>query len=80
MNNTFFQLDKIPAKTHVTIQEVKGGKGLIQKLQVMGIRKGQKIELSSKQWFHGPITIKVNGREITLGRGMARKILVEVID
>ena len=80
MIKNLLQLDKIPLKSFVTVQEINGGHGLIQKLQVMGIRKGQQIQLTSKQPFRGPITIKINGREITLGRGMARKILVEVSD
>jgi ferrous iron transport protein A len=80
MINNLLQLDRIPIKTVASIQEIKGGHGLIQKLQVMGVRKGQHIQLTSKQPFRGPITIKINGRELTLGRGMARKILVEVID
>lgn len=72
-------LDRIPPKTTVIIHQINGGHGLIQKLQVMGIRKGQNVTMASKQPFRGPITIKVQGREITLGRGMARKIMVEVI-
>jgi len=80
MIENLLQLDRIPLKKIASVQEINGGHGLIQKLQVMGIRKGQHVQLTSKQPFRGPITIKVNGREITLGRGMARKILVEVID
>ncbi len=80
MTTNPIQLDKIPPKTNVKIQKINGGYGLIQKLQVMGIRTGQNITLSSKQPFRGPITVKINDRELTLGRGMAKKILVEVIE
>jgi len=79
MTTHLISLDRIPLKTTVSIQQINGGYGLIQKLQVMGIRKGQQVKMVSKQPFRGPITIKVQGREITLGRGMAKKILVEVI-
>lgn len=79
MTQNTVSLDKLPSKTTAKIQHIRGGHGLIQKLQVMGIRKGQNITMASKQPFRGPVTIKVHGREITIGRGMARKILVEVI-
>lgn len=79
MTKNQVSLDRIPPKTTATIHQIKGGHGLIQKLQVMGIRKGQNITMASKQPFRGPVTIKVQGREITIGRGMARKIMVEVI-
>lgn len=79
MTEKSIQLDRLPPKTVVKIQEINGGQGLIHKLQVMGIRKGQQIIIASKQPFRGPITIKVNEREITIGRGMAKKILVEVV-
>jgi ferrous iron transport protein A len=79
MTTNLVQLDTIPPKKEAIVQQIIGGHGLQQKLQVMGIRKGQHIIMSSKQPFRGPITIKVNEREITLGRGMAKKILVEMI-
>ena len=73
------QLDQIRPKATLKICEINGGHGLKQKLQVMGIRDGQKRFLGSKQPIRGPLTIKVNEREITIGRGMAKKIMVEVI-
>ena len=59
--------------------EITGGHGIQRKLHVMGIREGQEIKICSKQPFKGPITIGVCGSQITLGRGMAQKIQVEVI-
>lgn len=79
MTQNLVPLDRLPPKTKATIHQIKGGHGLIQRLQVMGIRKNQQITIASKQPFRGPITIKVNGREITIGRGMAKKIMVEVV-
>ncbi len=79
MTNQPIPLISVPAKSVVKICCIEGGHGLIQKLQVMGIRIGQRIVMASKQPFRGPVTIKVNGRELTIGRGMAKKILVEVV-
>lgn len=58
---------------------VQGGLGLQRKLRVMGIREGQEIKIVTKQPFRGPLTVNVCGSQMTLGRGMAQKILVEVV-
>lgn len=72
-------LSNVPNRKRARIVNIQGGVGLVRKLQVMGIRKGQEIKVVSKQPFRGPLTIEVCGSQMTLGRGMARKILVEVI-
>ena len=61
------------------IVEIQGGQGFRQKLEVMGIRIGKTITLVSRQPFRGPLTIKIGGTQMTLGMGMAQKILVEVM-
>lgn len=72
-------LADLPTNTHAKITEIQGGKGFQHKLQVMGIREGCLIKTLTKQPFKGPLTIQVCGTHLTLGRGMARKIHVEVI-
>ncbi len=59
------------------IVEIGGGFGFRKRLNIMGIRKGEKIKVISRQPFSGPITIEVCGSQMTIGRGMAHKILVE---
>jgi ferrous iron transport protein A len=59
------------------IIEINGGSGFQRKLRVMGIREGQTIKTVSKQPFSGPLTILVGSFQMTLGRGMAQKIIVE---
>ena len=61
------------------IISLEGGRGFQRKLRVMGIREGQTTTIISKQPFRGPITVKIGSCQITLGRGMANKILVEEI-
>ena len=61
------------------IFEINGGFGFQRKLNTMGIRKNQGIKIMSKQPFRGPITVKVCGCMMTIGHGMAHKIIVEVI-
>lgn len=54
-----------------------GGHGLRRRLNVLGIREGQIVRVVSKQPLMGPITISVGHSQMTLGRGMAHKIIVE---
>ena len=54
-----------------------GGIGYKKRLNVLGIREGQLIRMDSKQPLMGPITISIGNSQITLGRGMAHKIIVE---
>lgn len=61
------------------ITDIHGGGNFRRKLEVMGIRPGQIIKVVSKQPFRGPITISVGNGQMTIGRGMAHRILVEEI-
>ena len=47
-------------------------------LQTLGIREGKTVEIHSRQPIGGPIVIKIDNMTLTLGRGMAQKILVEI--
>jgi ferrous iron transport protein A len=58
---------------------LEGGHGFQRKLRTMGIREGQTISIVSKQPFRGPLTISMGSCQMTIGRGMAQKILVTVI-
>ena len=77
MNQQNISLIDLPANKMAKITSVGGGYGLQRKLQTLGIREGQEIKVVSKQPFRGPLTIKICGCQMTLGRGMARRILVE---
>ena len=79
MDQQNISLLHFPTDKKARITCIDGGHGFQRKLQVMGIREGQEIKIVSRQPFKGPLTIKVCGSQMTLGRGMARKILVEEI-
>jgi len=57
---------------------VLGGRGLIQRLDALGIRPGKKVTKLSSTLFRGPITLRVNNSRVAVGFGMARKIIVEL--
>jgi ferrous iron transport protein A len=70
---------KLPANKKAIIKHIIGGQGFQRKLRIMGIREGQIVRIITRQPFKGPITIAVCGCQMTLGRGMAHKIAVEVV-
>jgi ferrous iron transport protein A len=59
-----------------TIVELVGGIAFQRKLRTMGIREGQTIKLVSRQPFGGPLVVEIERRQTTIGRGMARHIIV----
>jgi len=61
-----------------TVVGVLGGRGLIQRLDALGIRPGKKVTKLSSTLFRGPVTLRVNNSRVAVGFGMARKIIVEV--
>ncbi len=63
---------------NATVAGFRGGRGFARKLRTIGIREGKTITVVARHPFSGPIVVRVDDRETTLGRGMARKILVDV--
>lgn len=61
----------------VRIVDFLGGRGMESRLTQLGFLPGNKIRVIRSAPFHGPLIIDVEGREIVIGRGIARRILVE---
>ena len=78
MNVETLSLANLSHNKIAKIIKIEGGHGLHNKLRVLGIREGKLIRIVSKQPLFGPITVAVGGNQITIGRGMAHKIIVEV--
>ncbi len=56
------------------------GSSFQRKLRTMGIREGKSLKVVAAYPLAGPIVIDIEGRQITLGRGIARRIVVEAGD
>jgi len=63
----------------VRVVNVISGRGLMLRLAELGITPGSIIRVI-KVFGSGPILLDVRGSRIALGRGMAMKIIVEVIE
>lgn len=72
-----FNLAQMKQGDTSTIVEIKGGYGLIKKLENLGLRTGIKITKVSSQLIRGPITIQVGNSQVAVGFGMAQKIILE---
>jgi ferrous iron transport protein A len=61
-----------------TVVQIIGGRGLMARLNAMGVRPGKKITKVSALLFKGPVTLRLDGAQIAIGFGMANRIMVEV--
>ncbi len=62
------------------IMSIAGGAEFMKRVSCLNIRTGKVIRKIASQPLRGPVVIEVCGRRISLGRGMANKILVEVVE
>ena len=60
------------------ITEIRGGQGMINRLNALGIRTGKRITKISSMLLHGPVTVRVDRSSVAIGFGMAAKIFIEV--
>uniref|UniRef100_A0A7V0Z4Q1 GTP-binding protein n=1 Tax=candidate division WOR-3 bacterium TaxID=2052148 RepID=A0A7V0Z4Q1_UNCW3 len=60
------------------VVEIAGGKGLISRLESLGIIPGAEITKISEQIMHGPVVIKIGNTQVAIGYGMARKVIVNI--
>lgn len=62
------------------IIQIRGGRGMANRLAALDIRPGTKITKISAGFMQGPVTIEVDRVQVAVGFGMAAKILVDVED
>lgn len=65
--------------TWVRIIGFQGGWGMQRHFMQLGFLPGNNARILRMAPFHGPLLIEVDGREIVVGRNIARHILVEEI-
>jgi ferrous iron transport protein A len=65
------------AGTEAVIAKLLGGCTFQRRLRTMGIREGKNVRLVAIHPLAGPLVLEVDGRQITIGRGIAQRIMVE---
>ncbi len=77
MNKNTKTLANLPMKKKAKIVKIHRGRHFHRRMCVMGLRIGQTVEVISRQPLMGPLTISAGKCKMTIGRGMAHKIIVE---
>jgi len=70
-------LDLAKENQKVKVMDISGGWGVRQRLGCLGIHPGDIITLKKSAIMQGPILISIHGNQVALGRGVARKVVVE---
>lgn len=70
-------LDRVKPGSRARVVGFSGGWRGSDRLLKMGIGPGAEVQAVSFHPFRGPIVVKVDDTQIALGRGLAKKILVE---
>ena len=68
-------LDMLPPGARARVVRIDAGIRAVRRIIEMGLTPGAEIEVVMS--YGGPILVKVRGTVIAIGRGIARKILVE---
>jgi len=72
-------LIQIPQGSKAVVKAIRGGYGLVHKLQSIGIRDGKETEKVSTGIAHGPVGIRCGNTEVAIGFGMVKKVFVEEV-
>ncbi len=72
-------LAALPVGTRAVVTELRGGRGMRRKLDAMGVRPGKVVQKLSSQLMAGPVTVLIDGRQVAMGRGIARRIRVKAV-
>lgn len=71
------KLTELGAEKKGKIVSIEGGIGFKQKIKNRGVRIGKNVKIITRQ-PRGPLVVNVGEFQMTVGRGMAEKIIVEV--
>lgn len=74
------RLSDVKKDTKCIVRNFEGGQGMINKLNALGIGQGREIVKTNDSFIGGPITVQVVSTKIAIGKNMASKIIVEVME
>ena len=72
------RLDELTEEKNATIVEFKGGQKMQDRMTQHGIYPGDIVRIVRTAPLDGPYLVDVSGRELIIGRTLAKKILVEL--
>ncbi|MCY0867667.1 MAG: FeoA family protein [Desulfurococcus sp.] len=71
-------LDEVPPGSKVRIVDIAHHGGWVYRLYQLGVYTGVVVEVVYNEG-RGPVVISVNSSEVVVGRGLARRIIVEPV-
>lgn len=74
------KLTEAPCDMLLEIRSLKGGRGWEKRFDSLGIREGRRMRKIACQPLGGPVVIEVEGSKISLGRTVASRIGVEIVE
>jgi ferrous iron transport protein A len=61
-----------------TVIQIRGGRGMVNRLNALGIMPGKKVTKISAMLMRGPVTIEVDRVQVAIGFGMANHVIVRL--
>ena len=77
---TALTLDHIKAGQEVKVLEIVAGSSATRQLAQLGIRAGTALIVRRSAPMGGPILVDSGGIMVAIGRGMARKVSVQILE
>jgi ferrous iron transport protein A len=71
-------LDTVGTKRQARVILIDGGQRVRSYLNTLGIHIGDWLTVVQRAPFRGPVIVEVHGTRLALGRGVARKIRVDM--
>ena len=71
--------DMKPGQKGVLV-EILGGRGMIRRLDSLGLRLCKQVRKVSSMLMRGPVVMEVDGFQVAIGYGMASRIIVEIME
>jgi ferrous iron transport protein A len=78
MHTKIIPLTQLETGREAKVVELRGGKGMVHRLESRGIRPGLAVRKTSDQLMRGPVTVRVGHTTLAIGHGIAGRVMVEV--
>jgi ferrous iron transport protein A len=72
-------LDRAPRDCELEVVEIDGGLGALRQLANLGILTGAILQVRRAAPLGGPVLVEIRGSTVAVGRGVARKVLVRMV-
>ena len=72
-------LDRAPRHCMVEVVDVEGGANASRQLSHLGIVVGALLQIKRAAPMGGPVLVEIRGSTVAVGRGVARKVFVRMV-